>query len=77
MFELVTLPRIKNALANFHRDERGLTVVEIILLISLIVLPIILLLVFFGKDIKRFITQMWSDTKDQAQDLQSDPFTGS
>lgn len=63
-------------LSQFHRDERGMTVVEIILLISLIVLPIILLLVFFGKDIKRFIMSMWTTTKNDAADLQKDSFSG-
>lgn len=70
------LSSIRTALTALHRDQRGMTVVEIILLISLIVLPIILLLVFFGKDIKRFIMQMWSSTKGDAADLQKDPFGG-
>lgn len=70
------LPSIRMALTDLHRDQRGMTVVEIILLISLIVLPIILLLVFFGKDIKRFIQSMWTQTKTDAADLQKDPFGG-
>lgn len=70
------LPALRTALSAFHRDQRGMTVVEIILLISLIVLPIILLLVFFGKDIKRFIQSMWTTTKNDAADLQKDTFGG-
>lgn len=70
------LPSVRTVLTDFHRDDRGMTVVEIILLISLIVLPIILLLVFFGKDIKRFIQSMWTTTKNDAADLQKDTFGG-
>lgn len=64
------LQRLKSQLARLQRDEEGLTVVEIVLLIALIVLPIVLVLILFGKDIKKFIKEMWDSTNKEAKELQ-------
>ena len=69
MFDL-----IRNRLAALHSDEEGLTVVEIVLLIALIVLPIVLVLIIFGQDIKDFIKNMWANTKKEATALQNGRF---
>jgi Flp pilus assembly pilin Flp len=67
------LERIQTKLLELHRDEDGLTVVEIVLLIALIVLPLVLALIFFGKDIKEYIKKMWGETKKGADELQKNP----
>ncbi|MBI4860883.1 MAG: hypothetical protein HY815_11585 [Candidatus Riflebacteria bacterium] len=72
MFEL-----LKSRLSALHRDEAGLTVVEIVLLIALIVLPIVLILVFFGQDIKKFISDMWGSTQKEAKTLGTKMSSGS
>lgn len=64
------LELVKTRLAALKRDEEGLTVVEIVLLIALIVLPIVLVLILFGKDIKKFIKEMWDSTNKEAKELQ-------
>lgn len=64
------LERVKAKLVQLRRDEEGLTVVEIVLLIALIVLPIVLVLILFGKDIKKFIKEMWDSTNKEAKELQ-------
>jgi len=71
------LELIRERLSALHEDEEGLTVVEVVLLIALIVLPIVLILILFGKDIKAFIANMWNNTKKEATELQSGGMTGS
>jgi len=63
------LARVRAQLEELRKDERGLTVVEIVLLIALIVLPIVLVLILFGKDIKGFIKNMWTQTNNEANNL--------
>jgi Flp pilus assembly pilin Flp len=63
------LARVRAQLEELRKDERGLTVVEIVLLIALIVLPIVLVLILFGKDIKSFIKNMWTQTNNEANNL--------
>ena len=70
------LERLKSKLVQLRRDEEGLTVVEIVLLIALIVLPIVLVLILFGKDIKKFIKDMWDSTNKEAKELQKGVNTG-
>lgn len=47
----------------------GLTVVEIVLLIALIVLPLTLVLILFGKDIKRYIGRNWGTARNESEKL--------
>ena len=64
------LPVLKR-FQDLARDEEGLTTVEIVLLIAMVVLPLVLVLILFGKDIKNFIKNMWTDTNKEAQNLKT------
>lgn len=65
------LERIKDKLTELRHDERGMTVVEIILLIALIILPIVIVLAVFGKEIKSYIKSMWEETKTKSTELKN------
>jgi len=47
----------------------GLTVVEIILLIALIILPLTLVLILFGRDIKAYVSRNWGSAKSESKAL--------
>jgi Flp pilus assembly pilin Flp len=70
------LERIKARLVELRQDERGMTVVEIVLLIALIILPIVIVLAVFGKEIKAYIGTMWTETKGKADELKNGGVTG-
>lgn len=67
------LERIRDKLIELRHDERGMTVVEIVLLIALIILPIVIVLALFGKEIKSYIKQMWTETKKESEALKTNP----
>lgn len=52
-----------------RHDRTGLTVVEIVLLIALIVLPLTLVLILFGKDIKRWVGRNWGTARSESEKL--------
>ena len=52
----------KNAAAavqRFHRDEQGDEGVNKILIIAMIVVPLVIVLILFGKDIVTFFKEAW------------------
>jgi Flp pilus assembly pilin Flp len=67
--------RIREKLLELRQDERGMTVVEIVLLIALIVLPIVIVLAVFGKEIKDYIKTMWTDTDKKSKELREGGIT--
>ena len=71
------LERIREKLIELRHDERGMTVVEIVLLIALIILPIVIVLAVFGKEIKDYIKTMWTETKTKSTELKAGGVGGS
>jgi Flp pilus assembly pilin Flp len=47
------------ALRRFHRDEQGDEGVNKILIIAMIVVPLVIVLILFGKDIVTFFKAAW------------------
>jgi Flp pilus assembly pilin Flp len=68
---------MRNIFVELGRDERGLTVVEIVLLIALIILPLVLVLILFGKDVKALIGSMWKDTVKSSVEMSKGISSGS
>lgn len=54
------------------RPRRGLTVVEIVLVIALVVLPVTLVVILFGKDIKRWVGSTFGSARSESQNLYRD-----
>ena len=52
-------PSLTRALARLHRDEQGDEGVNKILIIAMIVVPLVIVLILFGKDIVNFFTNAW------------------
>jgi Flp pilus assembly pilin Flp len=50
-----------HALARFHRDEQGDEGVNKILIIAMIVVPLVIALIFFGKQIVTFFSNAWKN----------------
>lgn len=55
-----------------RRGRAGLTVVEIVLVIALVVLPVTLVLILFGKDIKRWMGGTFGSARTESQQLYRD-----
>ncbi len=50
-----------NRLRTFHRDEQGDEGVNKILIIALIAVPLVIILIIFGKEIVQWFKDAWSD----------------
>ncbi len=48
-------------LRAFHRDERGDEGVNKVLIIAMIVVPLVTVLIIFGKEIVTFFKKAWGD----------------
>ena len=61
-------------LKQLHRDERGAEGLEKLLIIAAIVLPLLGLLIFFRNEIKDWVTGLWEEAKQKADENKSDFF---
>jgi hypothetical protein len=52
-------PSLRGALARLHADEQGDEGVNKILIIAMIVVPLVIVLIIFGKDIVKFFKAAW------------------
>jgi Flp pilus assembly pilin Flp len=52
-------PSLKRALRRFHTDEQGDEGVNKILIIAMIVVPLVIVLILFGKNIVQFFQAAW------------------
>ena len=59
---------IVEKLRSLHRDERGADMVEYILIVAAVALPLLAFLIFFWKQIKGWVTSLWEDVKDEAEE---------
>jgi Flp pilus assembly pilin Flp len=44
-----------------HRDEEGATMVEYVLIIMAVALPLLALVLFYGKEIKDWVARSWAE----------------
>lgn len=61
---------IRSATVRVWRDERGAEGLEKLLILALLVLPLLFVLIFFGEEIKEWMSGKWEDVKDEADDLE-------
>ena len=69
MIKLLTRLYAANAkrnLKDLHKDEQGAESIEKLLIIGLIVLPLLILLVWFRDEISNFMKDKWSDVEEDA-----------
>jgi Flp pilus assembly pilin Flp len=52
-------PSVQGALRRFHSDEQGDEGVNKILIIAMIVVPLVIVLILFGKNIVEFFNSAW------------------
>jgi Flp pilus assembly pilin Flp len=62
-------------LRRLHRDEQGDEGVNKILIIAMVAVPLIIVLIFFGGQIKDFFVNAWNDLTGKQMDT-DDPFSG-
>ncbi|MDH3591359.1 MAG: hypothetical protein OER88_05745 [Planctomycetota bacterium] len=53
--------RLRDRLRGFHRDEQGDEGVNKILIIALIAVPLVIILIIFGKEIVQWFKDAWAD----------------
>ncbi len=54
-------------LRRFHRDEQGDEGVNKVLIIAMIVVPLVTVLIIFGKDIVTFFKKAWDKIKGKSE----------
>jgi len=57
---------------RFHKDEGGIDMVEYVLLIAIVALPLLAVVIWFWKDIAKYIGEMWSGIKDGSSETNPD-----
>ncbi|MCL2701718.1 MAG: hypothetical protein FWE88_08495 [Phycisphaerae bacterium] len=63
--------RMRDALVRFHKDEGGIDMVEYVLLIAIVALPLLAVVIYFWKDIARWVGELWGKIREET------PGTGS
>ncbi len=58
---MTTLARIQSAIRRFHRSERADIPVGTILVVAFIVVPLVLMLIIYRKQLVTYFKQMWTD----------------
>jgi len=52
-----------NKLRALHRDEQGADMVEYVLIVAAVALPLLAVIIWFWKDISRWVGQAYSDIR--------------
>ena len=55
--------KIGNLLRRLHRDEQGADMVEYILIVAAIGLPLLAVIIWFWKDISKWVGDLYEDVK--------------
>jgi hypothetical protein len=66
---LATIKKSRGALVRLYQCDRGAEGLEKLLIVGAIVLPLLGVLVFFRNELKDWVTQIWEERKDQADDF--------
>ena len=61
-------PSLTRALRRFHSDEQGDEGVNKILIIAMIVVPLVIVLILFGKNIVKFFQAAWENLTGTSKD---------
>ena len=71
------LRRIGKRLKALHADEQGADMVEYVLIVAAVALPLLAVIIWFWKDISRWVDEVYSDIKDNTTptDGELDPGT--
>jgi len=64
-----TLRNMKNAAVRLWKDEQGAESMEKLLIAAALVLPLLAVLIFFGGEIKAWLSDSWEDVQDDAEGL--------
>jgi len=67
---------IISQLKRLHQDERGAEGLEKLLIVAAIVLPLLGLLIIFRNEIKTWVTDLWKEAKQDADQNKQDYFGG-
>ena len=59
--------KMRDAMVRFHKDEGGIDMVEYVLLIAIVALPLLAVIIWFWKDIRDYLTEKWTEVKEDAQ----------
>ena len=57
---------LKSMVSRLHRDEKGADMVEYILLIAAIGIPLLAVVIFFWKDIVRWVNEKFQNMKGES-----------
>lgn len=64
-----------NSVRRFHRDTSGKAMIEIILILGAIAIPLLILLIAFGKNIAEWLKSGGTEVVNQSGDLQQQDMT--
>ena len=66
---LATIKKSREALVRLYECDRGAEGLEKLLIVGAIVLPLLGVLVFFRNELKDWVTEIWDERRDQADDF--------
>lgn len=55
--------RVKRRARALHRDERGADLIEYVLIIAAIALPLLGVIIWFWKDLSRWVGELYEDIR--------------
>ena len=62
----VRMNRLRTLVRRFNADQRGAEGLEILLIVAAIVLPLLGLLIYFRQEIGRWVSDMWTTIRGEA-----------
>ena len=68
------LRQFGRAMARLHRDDDGADMVEYILIVAAVALPLMAVIIWFFKDISKFVKSLWEDIKGGSPGTDPDTF---
>ncbi len=57
------LRQFGRAMTRVHRDEGGADMVEYILIVAAVALPLLAIMIWFYKDISKWVGELWDDIR--------------
>ena len=59
-----TLQKIKSVANALHKDDRGASMVEYILLVAAISIPLLFVIIWFWKELAKWLAEVWNSISD-------------